>query len=421
LNQALEKFNRELEKLSLNQEQVFPYNIFSIIGFGGQEIKHSNFLKWMFDHKSEHGLGNTFLKNFLYQTIQINRGENQEIDSDILDQYESIAAIKKNFTTYEVRREWKHLDLFILDEENKLLVFFENKVFSDEIIEGDRSQLDNYLETIESYYPDFQKICIFLTPYKTLPHFKRHRDIFLKANFHTIYGLLNKLQSSIEKQDLLLLVTSYMDLLKRKHMITDKNTKKAVDKMWQNEKYQYILKAIVNQQPSIHAELLRAAKLHIQENYTDLVLDDCNASGTRFITVDLETTGGEHIQYGNNPMKKSGLYFYIGKDNRKKGNDIYISSILSSTMVNQELKSSLYKKFNNKEISKSELKGFPYIGEEIVLIGNEYFEKYEEAEEKESIYEEMKEEILKNLDRVLQNNESEIYKIEKEFLGIKNL
>jgi len=413
---VLEKFKSQLDKLALKQAPNFPYNIFSIIGFGGQEIKHSNFMSWIFDHANPHDLGNLVLKEFLLRSIAANEEDNASIDPEILDNYKSLVEDSNNLLSYEVRREWHHIDLLVVNQDQKLLILFENKVWSPEIIEDGRSQLDAYLDKVDTLFPGYKVICIYLTPTKELPHFKRHQRKFIKANYYTLYKILDEIKGYVKKSDILLIINSYLDLLKRNDMITEKNIEKAVDKMWQEETYQHILKAIVKQQPTVHANLLRLVKMHIQENYNQLILTDCDPGGTRFVTKGLQDISGDHLQTWKFPKSKTGLYFYIGEVNNKKGNGLYLCSVLANSFVNPDLKRRVYEKFNHKKMKDGKLLQYPHLANDLELLSDQYFVEYHESENKELLFEEMKEIMLQNLDAILKDSTSQIYEIEGYFL-----
>lgn len=59
-----------------------------------------------------------------------------------------------------VRREWRNIDLLLVDDPNRLVVIIENKVHS-----GEHSdQLRRYAEDVEAHYPGWNILKLFLTP-----------------------------------------------------------------------------------------------------------------------------------------------------------------------------------------------------------------------------------------------------------------
>ena len=97
----------DFERLELNLK--LP-NIFRILRISRTEIRHSNFLAWLLNPNESHNLRDTFLKHFLL---------------DISVEFDTL-----NFQDFEIRREWKNIDLLIIT--NGFAVCSENKVDSQE-------------------------------------------------------------------------------------------------------------------------------------------------------------------------------------------------------------------------------------------------------------------------------------------------
>lgn len=125
--------NKELQQL----EKMFEkFNIFDCLKLSRQEIRHSNFLAWLFDPKETHGLGDYFLKEYLKYVIKSNRNKLNGIKSYKVPTVFDIDCW--NMSDIEVRREYKNIDLLLIDETNKFIFLIENKV--------DSFQHDNQLE-----------------------------------------------------------------------------------------------------------------------------------------------------------------------------------------------------------------------------------------------------------------------------------
>src|SRR5690606_3343507 len=140
--------NAQLEKL---ESIVDKFNIFSSLGIINQEIRHSNFLAWLLDPNETHNLSDYFKTSFLKLATSNDSNVNPDlsiIDIDIID-----------FSNVQVLREWNKIDVLLVDEEQKIVVVIENKVDSKE----HSNQLFKYKKIVESNYPDFKKIFIYLT------------------------------------------------------------------------------------------------------------------------------------------------------------------------------------------------------------------------------------------------------------------
>lgn len=124
----------EFERLELNLK--LP-NIFRILKISKAEIRHSNFLAWLLNPNESHNLRDTFLKHFLLDI---------SVDFDTL-----------NFQDFEIRREWKNIDLIIIT--SGFVVCIENKVDSQE----HSNQLLRYKEIIKESFPKHQQYFVYLT------------------------------------------------------------------------------------------------------------------------------------------------------------------------------------------------------------------------------------------------------------------
>ena len=123
--EVLEKFMMnidELDKLSKYQNEV---NFFEITGMVSKEIKHSNFLAWLFNANANHGVGDKFIRRFMQKVIKANQGI-KTINSDV------IKLSLLDFDTFIIKREWKNIDIFMVSDEEKFTITIENKIYSSE-------------------------------------------------------------------------------------------------------------------------------------------------------------------------------------------------------------------------------------------------------------------------------------------------
>lgn len=148
---ALDRFladNDELEQLSA---QLATFNIFRALKVEEVEIRHSNTLGWLLDPAESHGLGDVFLRRILSNILL-------ESNADI----EGLSAAQvelMDFSDIEVRREWKHIDVLVIDRKNRLVLLIENKLGSGE----GAGQLARYWETVGHEFQCFKLVPVFLT------------------------------------------------------------------------------------------------------------------------------------------------------------------------------------------------------------------------------------------------------------------
>jgi hypothetical protein len=145
---ALDRFladNPELEQLSA---QLATFNVFRALKIERVEIRHSNTLSWLLDPAESHGLGDIFLRRIM---------SNMLLGTNI-----GVSAAQVELMTFgdvEVRREWRNIDLLVIDRGNKLVLLVENKIGSGE----GQGQLLHYRKIVSQEFPAFKILPVFLT------------------------------------------------------------------------------------------------------------------------------------------------------------------------------------------------------------------------------------------------------------------
>ena len=140
--------NPELEQLSA---RLATFNVFVALKVERVEIRHSNTLGWLLDPSESHGLRDVVLRRILSNML-LDRGT----------VVEGISAAKvelMSFRDIEVRREWRMIDVLVIDRGNKLVVLIENKIKSGE----SKNQLVKYLDIVKREFPRFKILPVFLT------------------------------------------------------------------------------------------------------------------------------------------------------------------------------------------------------------------------------------------------------------------
>lgn len=147
----LDKFladNDELEQLSA---ELATFNVFRVLKVEDFEIRHSNMLGWLLDPAESHGLRDVFLRRILSNILL-------ECGADIAGL--SAAQVElMDFNDIEVRREWMHIDVLVIDRGNELALLIENKIGASE----SPGQLARYREAVAREFPTFTLVPVFLT------------------------------------------------------------------------------------------------------------------------------------------------------------------------------------------------------------------------------------------------------------------
>jgi len=219
---ALEAFvvnNADLERLGALLDR---FNIFEAVGFVWQEIRHSTFLAFLLDPQASHGLGDAFAKRLLQEAIMSS--------PDATTPVTPIELSLWDLGQMEVRREWKRIDIFLLDEQEKLAVVIENKIGAGE--HGD--QLDRYHTAVREEYPDHKLLALYLTPRGDEPS---HPE-YLPVDYRTVCEILDELaesRASVIEPDAKVLIEHYTEMLRR-HIVGDSEIARLSRQIYQKHK-----------------------------------------------------------------------------------------------------------------------------------------------------------------------------------------
>jgi hypothetical protein len=217
--EALVVNNPDLERL---EALLNRFNIFEAVGLVRQEIKHSAFLAFLLDPQQNHGLRDAFIKRLLQEAIM------SAPEASV-----PVTPIELSFwdlEQIEVRREWKHIDVFLVDERNRLAVIIENKI--DTVEHSD--QLRRYYEVVKRHYPNCKVIGLYLTPSGDEPS----HEAYLPLSYGLICEILDSLaqsQASVSNSDLQVLVAHYTQMLRR-HIVGDSEIAKLCRQIYSRHK-----------------------------------------------------------------------------------------------------------------------------------------------------------------------------------------
>jgi len=148
---ALDRFLADNPELEAVSARLSIFNVFNVLKIEKAEIRHSNVLGWLLDPQESHGLRDVFLRRFLSNLL---------LEAETGFSGLSAADVEMmQFDGVEVRREWEHIDLLIIDRRNALVVLIENKITSGE----SKGQLEKYKRVVDKEFPTFQVIPVYLT------------------------------------------------------------------------------------------------------------------------------------------------------------------------------------------------------------------------------------------------------------------
>lgn len=213
-----------VEDLDLIEDElskwINPTNIFSILKLSRNEIRHSNFLSYLFDPKESHGYDDNFLKDFLKLCVTDETGEQPAIS------YFDVAL--SDYSDMFIYREKANIDLLLVSEKNKLAVCIENKIDASE----SAHQLKKYQDYVEITYKGYNHLFVFLTPNGIEPT----KEEWKIVSYLDILGIIERRQSlkRIEtKVDIL--INDYIDMLRR-DILMDEELQKICQRIYTEHK-----------------------------------------------------------------------------------------------------------------------------------------------------------------------------------------
>ncbi len=147
----------------------------------------------------------------------------------------------------EVRREWQHIDILLVDEDHKLAVIVENKIGS-----GEHSdQLSRYYRIVEQHHPDWRIIAVYLTPSGDPPS----HGSYLPLGYGVVCEVIDDLaegRASVLNPDLKVLLEHYTETLRR-NVVGDSDTARLCRQIYQ--KHRRALDLIYEHRPDPQGEI----------------------------------------------------------------------------------------------------------------------------------------------------------------------
>ena len=202
---ALDRFladNPDLEKLS---DRLATFNIFRTLRIEKAEIRHSNVLAWLLNPEESHGLGNIVLRRVLSNIL---------LQADARIKGISAAKVELiDFVDIDIRREWRNIDLLIIDRTNRLLLLIENKIYSGE----SPGQLLKYQEAVEKEFPSYILVPVFLTLTGEESRDSKTSNYISYSHLQlltVIEKIFSQRQSQLSEQ-VAVFIRQYMDVLRR--------------------------------------------------------------------------------------------------------------------------------------------------------------------------------------------------------------
>ena len=277
MDQKTQKIINRLDELVNELENVRAItdddiNVFTEVGLGHHEIRHSTFLARLLDPSKPHGLGNLMLKKLCealpnYKTTVQDLPSNYQRNELILSrisQSEMDAFVSSDDIVVMTERVGdennSRIDILLTSESAETVLVIENKVFS----KTHDDQLQQYEKKFAKYL-NWKKIFIYLTPYGELPLNldESYNENWCQFDYKQIYITIREILMELKRRDTALNVSGKQ---KAKIKILLEDYMKTVD--------MHILKGnmkLMQKCKKIHQEYEK--ELEILFNYSDNTLD----------------------------------------------------------------------------------------------------------------------------------------------------
>ncbi|TAK20810.1 MAG: hypothetical protein EPO26_17495 [Chloroflexota bacterium] len=203
---ALERFllqNPEFDKMEALLRQ---FNLFESLGVVRQELRHSDFLRFLLDPNELHGVGDRFLKRFLQSALS---------ETNRPDEWSALQVELWDLRDAAVAREWHSIDVLVTSERERVAIILENKIASSQ----HSDQLRRYVTTVEERYRGWKILGLYLTPDGREPSNER----FIAVGYDSLNDAVERVLEGTGvalQPDVRVAISHYVQMLRR-HIVTD--------------------------------------------------------------------------------------------------------------------------------------------------------------------------------------------------------
>lgn len=318
--EALKTFLLDIDCLNQLDEWTGKFNMFDILKITRTEIRHSNLLAWLLNPNENHGLNDSIIKGFIQFAITSLPSSQNDVFRTLL----------MDFRSFDLLREWHHIDVLAISDKEKYVLCIENKIDTGE----HDNQLERYQKTIEDNFPDYNKTYIFLSPEGSESSIS---DIWLSMSYNDVIRII---ESACKKTKLLpeaeMLINNYVEAIRR-DIVGDERLAKICAEIY--AKHKRALDLIFDNKPdraSDVAECFRNWGIEkTKSGEIEIVLDKCGKTYTRFKT-DTMSSILPDAEEATSGWNTKNYYFYELINNG--GTEFYIQIAFSSKNIPDHLR-----------------------------------------------------------------------------------
>ncbi|MBO5229611.1 MAG: PD-(D/E)XK nuclease family protein [Clostridia bacterium] len=207
-------------------------NIFDILNIKRQELKHSDFLAFLFDENKSGEIGKHFLRRFLIASAQKNKIPNVDV-FDILYSTIKDVNVHREFSIENGRIDLL-IDFEIINKKHpqKVVIAIENKIDSEQH-DDQLNRYKTFLTTSEKYKYYNQQIKLYLTTDGS----DSGNSEWASIDYELILDTLNEISTVVEKADnsIKILVDDYKKIIRSEFMNETEAKEKALE-IYQNNR-----------------------------------------------------------------------------------------------------------------------------------------------------------------------------------------
>jgi hypothetical protein len=277
--ESLERFIYRNEQLVHLEAISNKFNLFDALKISNREIRHSIFLAWLLDPSESHNLEDQVLAELIQTINYISKSQG----SACMSVFE---ADNYNFEDIEIKREWKNIDLLIIDRTKQRYWLIENKIYSGE----HSNQLSRYKKVVQTEFPEYKGYYFYLT---IDGHYSSDED-YVPISYSVVSEVIDKLLSNQHRyisDDVRLFITHYNEMIKSQIM-EESHIQKICRDIYKNHKH--ALDLIYQYKPD---ELMNIKEILVDiiERNNSLISEDSNKAYIRFLPkeMDFVPTQGE--------------------------------------------------------------------------------------------------------------------------------
>ncbi len=189
-------------QLQALQVHLMEFNLFRVLRRQHKEHSHSDIIAWLLRPNENHGLGSSFLQAFIGK----------------VGNREAILRGGNDWSDTQVQREKDNIDVLVWSNSNQLVCVVENKVWSEER----KNQLKKYRDLVESRFPGWKHIFVYLSPQGKKPSDNTYLPMSYQELAELVEEVLHKIPGTESRA---LFLKQYYETLRRCFMGDPKASK----------------------------------------------------------------------------------------------------------------------------------------------------------------------------------------------------